>query len=70
MGVSGNDIGALVRKARMSPDWGQPSRECRLANQTQLHHTAAFRRELPVMALIENPQVCSLKFPTRGPWLL
>jgi hypothetical protein len=27
------------------------------------------RRKL-LMALIENPQVCSLKFPTRGPWLL
>ena len=23
-----------------------------------------------VMALIENPRVCSLKIPTRGPWLL
>src|ERR1700737_2177053 len=23
---------------------------------------------LKLMALIENPQVCSLKFPTRGPW--
>jgi hypothetical protein len=34
----------------------------------RLRRTAT--RMAGLMALIENPQVCSLKFPTRGPWLL
>jgi signal transduction histidine kinase len=47
MGVSCKDIGALKRNSGMSPDWGQSPRECRRANETQLHHTADWRRELP-----------------------
>jgi hypothetical protein len=47
MGVSGKDIGALKRNSGTSPDWGQPPRERRRANETQLHHTADWRRELP-----------------------
>ena len=47
MGVSCKDIGALKRNSGTSPDWGQSPRECRRANETQLHHTADWRRELP-----------------------
>jgi signal transduction histidine kinase len=47
MGVSGKDIGAVMRNSEASPDWGQPSRERRRANETQLRHTTDWRRELP-----------------------
>jgi signal transduction histidine kinase len=47
MGVSGKDNGALKRNSGTSPDRGQPPRERRRANETQLHHAADWRRELP-----------------------